>query len=302
MFVDKNYSGSLLILAGMFILAIVDNYVRLIASEIGLWQFHLLRSIVAIFLMFIFLQLFREALKPQNFWLVVLRTLILVLAMFVYFGSLAFFPISQVAAGLFTSPIFVVIFSIFFLKEAIDLNKIMAILVGSCGVILVLGLNTNEFSAYSGIPILAGLFYALASITLKRWCSTEKAALVMLMFFFGMGFVALIMTIMLEINDLLKIYSLPQTFLTSSLKVPSAETVGLVIFHAIGSIIGGLLITLGYQRGETSFVSSFEYSFLFFVTLWGYVAFSEQISSPIFLGLVLILFSGVLLSFSKSTG
>ena len=114
MFVNENHNGGFLILAGMLILAIVDNYVRLIASDIGLWQFHLVRSIIAILLMIIFMKLFREALKPKNFCLVIIRTLILVLAMFVYFGSLAFFPISQVAAGLFTSPIFVVIFSFFF--------------------------------------------------------------------------------------------------------------------------------------------------------------------------------------------
>ena len=57
---------------------------------------------------------------------------------------------------------------------------------------------------------------------------------------------------------------------------------------------------MGYQRGETSFVSIFEYSFLFFVTLWAYLAFSEQISGMVFLGMLLILFSGVLLSFSES--
>ena len=39
MFVNENHNGGFLILAGMLILAIVDNYVRLIASDIGLCQF-----------------------------------------------------------------------------------------------------------------------------------------------------------------------------------------------------------------------------------------------------------------------
>ena len=299
MFLNENQNGGLLILAGMLILAIVDNYVRFIASNIGLWQFHFIRSIIAMLLMIIFAALFRQSLKPKKFWLVILRTLILVLAMFVYFGSLAFFPISQVAAGLFTSPIFVVIFSFFLFKEPINIYRTLAIIVGSFGVILVLELNLREVSVYNGITILAGLFYALASITLKRWCSTEEASSIMLMFFFAMGFIALLMIVLLELNDLYAIYSPPQTFLTSTLKLPSVETVGLICFHAIGSIIGGLLITVGYQRGETSFVSIFEYSFLFFVTLWAYLAFSEQISGSVFSGMLLILFSGVLISLSN---
>ena len=110
MILNENFKGALLITSGMLILAITDNYVRFISEDIGLWQFHLIRSLIAVPAMILFANLRSYDFWPKNLKLVALRTAILVLAMFIYFGSLAFFPISQVAAGLFTSPIFVIIF------------------------------------------------------------------------------------------------------------------------------------------------------------------------------------------------
>ena len=107
-----NIKGGLFIAFGMLILAIGDNYIRFLTDKIGLWQFHFFRSLIAIPLLVLF------AIKknwliiiPKNFKLVFYRTILMVTAMLVYFGSLAFFSVAQVAAGLFTSPIFVIIFS-----------------------------------------------------------------------------------------------------------------------------------------------------------------------------------------------
>ncbi len=45
---NENFKGGLLITSGMLILAITDNYVRFISEDIGLWQFHLIRSLIAV--------------------------------------------------------------------------------------------------------------------------------------------------------------------------------------------------------------------------------------------------------------
>ena len=47
--------------------------------------------------------------RPIRFWWVMARNMFLAGAMFVYFGCLGFFPIAQVAAGLFTAPILVMV-------------------------------------------------------------------------------------------------------------------------------------------------------------------------------------------------
>ena len=296
---NENFKGGLLITSGMLILAITDNYVRFISEDIGLWQFHLIRSLIAVPAMLLFANLRSYDFWPKNFKLVALRTAILVLAMFIYFGSLAFFPISQVAAGLFTSPIFVIIFSVLFLGERLYFSRIVAVFLGTVGIFIVLGINVLDLSFLSFIPIASGAFYALASLALRRWCYNETATSIMLIFFLGMGIVAAIMTFLIEVNQFFEIFMISKTFLTFPLKTPSEETFYIIIGHAIGSILGGILITAGYQKGETSFVSVFEYSFLLFATLWAYMFFAEFISSIVLFGMILIVTSGFLISLSE---
>jgi len=296
---NENFKGGLLITSGMLILAITDNYVRFISEDIGLWQFHLIRSLIAVPAMILFANCRSYDFWPKNLKLVALRTAILVLAMFIYFGSLAFFPISQVAAGLFTSPIFVIIFSVLFLGERLYFSRIAAVFLGTVGIFIVLGINVLDLSFLSFIPIASGAFYALASLALRRWCYNETATSIMLIFFLGMGIVAAIMTFLIEVNQFFEIFMISKTFLTFPLKIPSEQTFYIIIGHAIGSILGGILITAGYQKGETSFVSVFEYSFLLFATLWAYMFFAEFISSIVLFGMILIVTSGFLISLSE---
>ena len=296
---NENFKGGLLITSGMLILAITDNYVRFISEDIGLWQFHLIRSLIAVPAMILFANLRSYDFWPKNLKLVALRTAILVLAMFIYFGSLAFFPISQVAAGLFTSPIFVIIFSVLFLGERLYFSRIVAVFLGTVGIFIVLGINVLDLSFLSFIPIASGAFYALASLALRRWCYNETATSIMLIFFLGMGIVAAIMTFLIEVNQFFEIFMISKTFLTFPLKIPAEQTFYIIIGHAIGSILGGILITAGYQKGETSFVSVFEYSFLLFATLWAYMFFAEFISSIVLFGMILIVTSGFLISLSE---
>ena len=296
---NENFKGGLLITSGMLILAITDNYVRFISEDIGLWQFHLIRSLIAVPAMILFANCRSYDFWPKNLKLVALRTAILVLAMFIYFGSLAFFPISQVAAGLFTSPIFVIIFSVLFLGERLYFSRIVAVFLGTVGIFIVLGINVLDLSFLSFIPIASGAFYALASLALRRWCYNETATSIMLIFFLGMGIVAAIMTFLIEVSQFFEIFMISKTFLTFPLKIPSEQTFYIIIGHAIGSILGGILITAGYQKGETSFVSVFEYSFLLFATLWAYMFFAEFISSIVLFGMILIVTSGFLISLSE---
>ena len=183
--------------------------------------------------------------------------------------------------------------------ERLYLSRIFAIFLGTFGILLVLGIGFYDFSILSIIPLTAGAFYALASLTLRQWCRNESAISVMFMFFLGMGLFAAILVTLIEANSIFEIYLASETFLNSTLRIPSQETVSIILFHAASSILGGILITVGYQRGETSFVSVFEYSFLFFATLWAYIVFGELISSTILVGMVLIILSGFFISFSE---
>jgi len=52
---------------GMAILGIVDNIMKFIAMEISLWQFHFVRSLIAVPVIVVFGLLFGWDLNPKDF-------------------------------------------------------------------------------------------------------------------------------------------------------------------------------------------------------------------------------------------
>ena len=104
-------------------------------------------------------------------------------------------PIAEAGAGLFTSPIFVLIFSYLFLKQTISKIQIIAFALGLVGVLLILGTNLSGLTLFHTFPILAGASYAVGVIITNRHCSNESPFTLLLAFLVSIGLVGLIMTI-----------------------------------------------------------------------------------------------------------
>ena len=92
-----------LVVAAMVILGLTDNLVVIVAEDAGLWQFHLVRAVFGLPVILIAAWIARATLRPVHARWVVLRSLLVSLSMFFYFGALAFVSVAESAAGLFTA-------------------------------------------------------------------------------------------------------------------------------------------------------------------------------------------------------
>ena len=142
----------------MAILGVIDNYVVHVAGHIGLWQFHLTRTLMAVPLVIGLSWLGFGQLMPRRLWAVALRSALISIAMLFYFSALAFMPIAQALAGLFTSPIFVLIISGLILGDKIGVWRIAAVALGFAGTLIVLQPDPNDFDVTLLIPV-AGVFF-----------------------------------------------------------------------------------------------------------------------------------------------
>jgi drug/metabolite transporter (DMT)-like permease len=85
----------------------------------------------------------------------------------------------------FSSPFFIVIFSIFFLKDKIGIYRWSAIFLGFLGVVLIMKPTSDIFNLYSIFPILTAIAWAMTVIILKfipEGHSTAKIQLFTLIF------------------------------------------------------------------------------------------------------------------------
>ncbi len=291
---DQNSNTAMSIIfmiTGMAIVGIIDNFMKFIAIEISLWQFHFLRSLIAVPVIVIFALLVGWDLKPKRLWPVLGRNIFLSGAMFIYFGCLGFFPIAAVAAGLFTAPVLVLAIDAIWSRRRIGPVRIITALLGFIGTILVLKPDVGGFSWVNLIPVLAGLMYAFGNVATRKWCEGESAVALLWSYKF----------LMLIFGGLGVIYLYfdpgnPTNYLSRGWVWPSLQVWFWLWVQAVFSLIGIGFIMKAYLIGEVTYVSIFEYSMLIFATLTAWLLFGDKVGPLGILGIGLIIVTGAVVS------
>lgn len=288
-------SAATTMVAAMAVIGVIDNYIAVISQDVSIWQFMIVGGAFAlpIIIMLSFLGL--GTMRPIRTWAVGIRSLLIAISMLFYFGSLSFMPIAQGLAGLFTSPIFILIITAFILKERIGPVRILAVGLGFVGIILVLELEASSLSWVNFIPVFGGLFYALGSVATRQLCDGESTVSLLSMLLTIqciMGFCALV---------ILSIYG-PDVpygsdgFLLRGWIWPITEVLPYIVLQSVGSILGIGLIIRAYQIGDASYVAVYEYSVFVFAPLYAWLMFSQDMTLVQASGIALIAGAGVLIT------
>lgn len=289
---DRTLTAAGAILIYAVLIAYADNYVRVIAAEAGLWQFHATRSVIAIVIIAVLALFAGRRLRPVSLRAVVARSAIHGVAMLIYFGCLAFLPVAQVAAGLFTAPIFVLLISRFAYGQQIGPVRILAVAIGFVGVVMVLGPTAMQGATLAALlPVFAGALYAMGNLATREWCADESAETLLIGFFSALGLFGLIGLVVLAIMPI----AVPEgadAFIQRGWVFPSATFLFWVTVQAVVSVIGVGLMIKAYQMADASRVSVFEYIILPASALWGWLLWSEIPSLQAVLGMALITAAG----------
>ena len=276
---------------GMAILGTIDNFMKFIAVEISLWQFHFVRSFIAVPVIVIFGLLAGWDLRTKRLWPVLGRNMFLTGAMFVYFGCLGFFPIAAVAAGLFTAPVLVMFINAIWSRRAIGLIRLATAFVGFIGTILVLKPDVGGLSWANLIPVSAGLMYAFGNVATRKWCEGESAVSLLWSYMFLMLIFGGLGVVYLYFNP-----GDPSNYLTRGWVWPSAGVWVWIWLQAVFSLVGIGFIMKAYLIGEVTYVSIFEYSMLIFASIAAWVLFGDRLGPLGFVGIGLITITGIVIA------
>jgi drug/metabolite transporter (DMT)-like permease len=278
------------------VIAFTDNHVRVIARDAGLWQFHATRTALAFAILGMVALPMGLRLWPRRPRAVFARSAIHGTAMLIYFGALAFLPVAQVAAGLFTAPIFVLFLQRFLYGQRIGWMQILAVLTGFAGVVLVLGPEALSGATLAALfPVLSGAFYALGNIATRRWCAGETAETMVAGFFGMLGIYGLIGMAVLWAYPLV----VPEGtagFLQRGPVRPTGAFLWWTFVQAAGSLVGVAMLVKAYQLAEVSRVSVFEYVILPASAAWGFLLWGERLGWIAWIGMALIVLAGVIIA------
>jgi drug/metabolite transporter (DMT)-like permease len=292
-------AGAVLIYA--CVIAFTDNYVRVIAADAGLWQFHATRTAMAGVLLGLLAVPLGLRLKPRRFGAVFARSAIHGAAMLIYFGALAFLPVAQVAAGLFTAPIFVLLIQRFAYGHAIGVLQVLAVAVGFAGVVMVLGPEAMSGATLAALlPVIAGALYAMGNISTRQWCAGESAETLVAGFFGMLGVMGLVGMAVLWLIPV-AVPDGAEGFLQRGPVWPTGTFLWWTFVQAAGSLLGVGMIITAYQIADASKVSVFEYIILPASAAWGFFLWGETLTWLAMAGMALIALAGILIARQSPT-
>ncbi|MEP2030403.1 MAG: DMT family transporter [Paracoccaceae bacterium] len=290
---DLRAAGSMVL--AMVIIGIIDNYIVVLSEHIGLWQFQVARSVIAVALIALMSAAGLGTLKPRRLWAVAARSAFITLAMLFYFGALAFLPFAQAVAGLFTSPVFVLLITAFLLRRPIGPWRILAVAIGFTGILFVLNPQAGHLSWSMIMPVVGGLFYAMGAIATRELCEGESTmcllnGIIVMQAIFG-GVALMVLTMVApDVPDG------SAGFLVRGWIWPFWEVMHLVLLQAVGSVAGVALIILAYQLGTASQVAVLEYSALVFGPFFAWILLGQVISMWQAFGIAMIACAGIIVA------
>lgn len=286
---DKNLQAAALALAGSAILGLTDNFVASVAEESGLWQFHVIRTLLALPFLILLGRGMGFSVRPKRLGPFALRSAVVSAGLMLYFAALGTVPVAQAGAGLFNAPVWVLLLSVLVFGARVGPLQVLAVLGGFGGALLVLRPDPSNLSIITVLPMAAGALYGLGMLLTREVCREESPVALTLGVFSAFGLISLGMVCVT--------FLLPgETFLTRPWTPITSRLLWLAVFQAVGSVIAVTLITQAYRIGIPSRVAVFEYSFLVFAAFWGVILWGVATEAATWIGIAIIIASGLIVA------
>ena len=247
--------GALLLVLGISIFGFSDNLTLLVSDQVGVGQFHFSRSLFAVLLIAAFSHFLGYSIMPVRWKPLIARTAFMVIAILVYFSVMPMMPIAEAGAGLFTSPIFVLLFSAFFFKEHIGWRRALAVAIGTAGVLLILKPGQAGFSPFHMLPVLSGASYAFGSIITYRYLGDESPMAILMSFFVAIGLCGALVASYFAIFPVPDSLHTQAPFLFTGWQSVGTDFWLWMMVIAIGASLALSLMTRAYQIAKTSYAA-----------------------------------------------
>ena len=283
-----------------------DVGVKFLSGDYALHQIILGRSIIGlIFTLFVFVPFAGglSTLKTRRPLLHLARGLAVVCANLIFFAGLATLPLADAVAVFFVSPLIITGLSVIMLGEKVGPRRWGAVFVGLAGVLVVMRPGSATFTLPAIFPLLAAVFYALLHMATRRLGSTDSAAA--MAFYVQMTFLLVSITTGLAIGDGKFSGSGDPTieFLTRPWIWPHSSDLLLILGIGLASAMGGFLVGMAYKLAEAATVAPFEYVAMPSSILWGVLVFGEWPDAVAWVGILMIIASGIFVIFrERQTG
>jgi drug/metabolite transporter (DMT)-like permease len=273
----------LLNISAWMLLPFMDGMAKHLSTEIHfiqvVWGRYFFMAILSLLITYFF---FNHNLRwPKNLQIQLSRSLFLFLSTVFFFFSISKISLAEALTLAFVSPIIVTILSIFLLNEKVGIRRLIAVLLGFVGALIVIRPGFNEINIATVAALGTGICYAFYMVSTRKLSSIDNPLLTLI--FTGLSGAIVI--------------SLIVPFFWTWLNY--SQWLILISLASIGTV-GHLLIILSLNFAEASKLAPLAYFEIVTNVLIGYYFFNDFPNKWIWLGLFLIISSGIYISIREN--
>ena len=266
----------LLNLSAWMVLPFMDTIAKYLSSELSFFQITWARYFFTVFwtlpFMFFF---FRNNLKwSENPKLQILRGLALFSANICFFYSISVISMAKALTLAFVAPLVTTAISPFFLNEKVGLRRWAAVLVGFIGCLVVIRPGFLEFNLATIAAVVTGCFYGIYVVITRKLHSTDNPLLTLLLTGIVGAIIASFLVPVVWIN-------------------PTFTQWSWLALMGIFACLGHILLILSLRYADASKLAPFGYFEIITNIILGYYFFSDFPDKWTFLGLSIIISSGI---------
>ena len=288
--IKKTYLAIVTMLMAILCVDLYMVVIKFLGNEYTVIQLAIFRNvagIIPLFLLILFTKEYFSVFQNLNKRFVFLSFLrgLCFLAMNIFvFISVINLEFATAMTLTFSSPFFIVILSIFFLKDRVGIYRWSAIFIGFFGIVLIMKPTSAIFNFYSIFPIVTAIAWAFSVILLKyipEGHSTAKIQLYTLIFNVLGGVILFFLT-------------------TGHIEIKSVQD---FLLMTLTGILGGsaaILFIFSYRLISASKMASFEYFGIPSSFILGWYFFNEAPWDQLFPGVFIIVFAGLIIIWRDS--
>ena len=263
-------------LSAWIILPFMDAIAKYLSSDLSFFQITWARYFFTVFftLPFMFL-FFKHQLKwTENPKLQFYRGLTLFLANICFFYSISIISMAKALTLAFVAPLITTTLSPFFLDEKVGLKRWSAVIIGFLGILIVIRPGFIEFNLASIAAVGTGCFYGIYLIITRKLHSTDSPLLTLLLTGVVGAIIASFLVPVVWINPTLIQWSW-------------------LALMGIFACLGHILLIYSLRYADASKLAPFGYIEIIPNVILGYYLFNDFLDIWTFLGLIVIISSGL---------
>ncbi len=280
------------VVCGLFLFSLQDVVIKFFSSNYSVLQIVVIRGVVSTLIVAaaVAMSLGLTGFTVRNPVLILSKGLLAFLSYLAYYMAIASLPLADVVAITFSAPIMVTVMSALLLKEYVGVRRWLAVAVGFAGVLLVVGPGGRIADIAVSFAAIAAFTYAINSV-IARYIGPEDKPLTVTFYFTLAMFLGGVMAtiIVITIGPMIPASHPSLAFLIRPWSMENDLDLLLMVALGVNAALGFYCLNKAYLSAPASTVAPFEYTYILWAVLFGYLFWSELPSLYTLAGVILLI-------------